>query len=115
MRRATGAKGVDGYAHTAAIRNGLRTIAFVGTGPDLCYPKEHSELFEQICEHGMILSEYPPGTSAFPSHFPRRNRLIAAWSDEMYVIGAGRNSGTQLLQRPATSLVTGMRCEGTNW
>ena len=42
----------------------------------------------------MILSEYPPGTSAYPSHFPRRNRLIAAWSDEMYVIGAGRNSGT---------------------
>ena len=47
-----------------------------------------------ISEHGMILSEYPPGASAYPSHFPRRNRLIAAWSDEMYVIGAGRNSGT---------------------
>ena len=89
-----GAKGIDGYAHTAAIKNGLRTIAFVGTGPDRCYPKEHIELFEQISEHGMILSEYPPGTSAYPSHFPRRNRLIAAWSDEMYVIGAGRNSGT---------------------
>ena len=43
----------------------------------------------------MILSEYPPGTSAKPVHFPRRNRLIAAWSDEMYIIGAGRNSGTQ--------------------
>ena len=77
-----GAKGIDGYAHTAAIKNGLRTIAFVGTGPDRCYPKEHTELFEQISEHGMILSEYPPGTSAYPSHFPRRNRLIAAWSDE---------------------------------
>ena len=89
-----GAKGIDGYAHTAAIKNGLRTIAFVGTGPDRCYPKEHIELFEQISEHGMILSEYPPGTSAYPSHFPRRNRLIAAWSDEIYVIGAGRNSGT---------------------
>ena len=75
-----GAKGIDGYAHTAAIKNGLRTIAFVGTGPDRCYPKEHIELFEQISEHGMILSEYPPGTSAYPSHFPRRNRLIAAWS-----------------------------------
>ncbi|MBQ8329592.1 MAG: DNA-processing protein DprA [Lachnospiraceae bacterium] len=90
-----GAKGIDGYAHTAAIKNGLRTIAFIGTGPDLCYPKEHSELFRQIGEHGMILSEYPPGTAAYPSHFPRRNRLIAAWSDEMYVIGAGRNSGTR--------------------
>ena len=52
-----GAKGIDGYAHTAAIKNGLRTIAFVGTGPDRCYPKEHIELFEQISEHGMILSE----------------------------------------------------------
>ena len=50
-----GAKGIDGYAHTAAIKNGLRTIAFVGTGPDRCYPKEHIELFEQISEHGMIL------------------------------------------------------------
>ena len=90
-----GAKGIDGYAHTAAIKNGLRTIAFVGTGPDLCYPREHRELLEQISEQGMILSEYPPGTAAYPSHFPRRNRLIAAWSDEMYVIGAGRNSGTR--------------------
>lgn len=90
-----GAKGIDGYAHTAAIKNGLRTIAFVGTGPYLCYPREHRELFEQISEQGMILSEYPPGTAAYPSHFPRRNRLIAAWSDEMYVIGAGRNSGTR--------------------
>ena len=90
-----GAKGIDGYAHTAALKNGLRTIAFVGTGPDRSYPLEHSELFDKICENGMILSEYPPGTKARPYHFPRRNRLIAAWSDEMYVIGAGRNSGTR--------------------
>ena len=90
-----GAKGIDGYAHTAALKNGLRTIAFVGTGPDRSYPLEHSELFDKICENGMILSEYPPGTKARSYHLPRRNRLIAAWSDEMYVIGAGRNSGTQ--------------------
>ena len=82
-----GAKGIDGYAHTAALKNGLRTIAFVGTGPDLSYPSEHTDLFDKICEYGMILSEYPPGTKARPYHFPRRNRLIAAWSDEMYVIG----------------------------
>ena len=90
-----GAKGIDGYAHTAALKNGLRTHAFVGTDPDLSYPSEHTDLFDKICEYGMILSEYPPGTKARPYHFPRRNRLIAAWSDEMYVIGAGRNSGTQ--------------------
>ena len=94
-----GAKGIDGYAHTAAIKNDLRTIAFVGTGPDLFYPKEHAGLFEQICECGMILSEFPPGTEAKPYHFPLRNRLIAGWSDEMYIIGAGRNSGTQTTRR----------------
>ena len=94
-----GAKGIDSYAHTAAIKNGLRTIAFIGTGPDLCYPKEHAGLFDQICEHGMILSEYPPETGAEPYHFPRRNRLIAGWSDEMYIIAAGRNSGTNTTRR----------------
>lgn len=94
-----GAKGIDGYAHTAAIRNHLRTIAFVGTGLDICYPREHSELLEKICEHGAILSEYPPGTPAKPYHFPQRNRLIAAWSGEMHIIGAGRNSGTRTTQQ----------------
>ena len=94
-----GAKGIDSYAHTAAIKNGLRTIAFVGTGPDLCYPKEHAGLFEEICEHGMILSEYPPGTVARPFRFPKRNRLIAAWSDEMYIIGARRGSGTRFTKQ----------------
>ena len=94
-----GAKGIASYAHKAAIKNGLRTIAFVGTGPDRCYPKEHTDLFEQICERGMILSEYPPGTEAKPYYFPRRKRLIAGWSDEMYIIAAGRNSGTNTTRR----------------
>lgn len=93
-----GAKGIDGYAHTAAIKNNLRTIAFVGTGLDICYPSEHSELFEQICEHGALLSEYPPGTPARRYRFPQRNRLIAAWSSRMHIIGARRNSGTRTTQ-----------------
>lgn len=94
-----GAKGIDGYAHTTAIKNHLRTIAFVGTGLDICYPREHSELFEKICEYGVLLSEYPPGMPAKPYHFPQRNRLIAAWSGEMHIIGAGRNSGTRITQQ----------------
>jgi DNA processing protein len=94
-----GAKGIDGYAHTAAIKNHLRTIAFVGTGLDICYPREHRELFEKICEYGVLLSEYPPGMPAKPYHFPQRNRLIAAWSGEMHIIGAGRNSGTRITQQ----------------
>lgn len=89
------AKGIDSYAHTAAIKEGGYTIAVLGSGPDICYPKEHQVLYEAIISCGCILSEYPPGTEPRRYMFPRRNRLIAALSDELYVIEAGRYSGTQ--------------------
>ena len=73
----------------------LYTIAVLGSGPDICYPKEHQVLYEAIISCGCILSEYPPGTEPRRYMFPRRNRLIAALSDELYVIEAGRYSGTQ--------------------
>ena len=89
------AKGIDSYAHTAAIREGGYTIAVLGSGPDICYPKEHQALYDAIVSGGCILSEYPPGTQPRRYMFPRRNLLIAALSDELYVIEAGRHSGTQ--------------------
>ncbi|SEB07757.1 DNA processing protein [Pseudobutyrivibrio sp. ACV-2] len=88
------AKGIDGYAHTAAIKNGLKTIAFVGNGLDIYYPKEHTGLIDEISQNGVVISQFPPGTPPLRYHFPMRNRLIAAWSDELKVFGAGRNSGT---------------------
>ncbi len=87
------AKGIDSYAHTAAIKANGYTIAVLGNGPDICYPKEHGRLYEEIAEHGCVLSEYPPGTPPREYYFPKRNRLIAGLSDELYVIDAGRNSG----------------------
>lgn len=89
------AKGIDSYAHTAAIKSGGYTIAVLGSGPDICYPKEHERLYEEISEHGCIISEYSPGTEPREYRFPKRNRLIAALSDRLYVIEAGRNSGTK--------------------
>ena len=89
------AKGIDSYAHTAAIKNGGYTIAVLGNGPDLCYPAEHDRLYDVIVTQGCILSEYPPGTKPRQYSFPKRNRLIAALSDELYVIDTGRKSGTQ--------------------
>lgn len=89
------AKGIDSYAHTAAIKSGGYTVAVLENGADICYPKEHDRLYESIAESGCILSEYPPGTSPRSYMFPRRNRLIAALSDRLYVIDAGRNSGTE--------------------
>ena len=90
------AKGIDSYAHTAVIKKRGYTIAVLGCGVDICYPKEHARLYEEINIHGCIISEYPPGTSPRGYLFPRRNRLIAALSDEVYVIDAGRNSGANL-------------------
>ncbi len=89
------AKGVDAYAHTAAIKAEGYTIAVLGNGVDICYPEEHDRLYEKIAQTGCILSEYPPGTQPRQYYFPRRNRLIAALSDCLFVIDAGRNSGTR--------------------
>ena len=87
------AKGIDSYAHTAAIKSNGYTISVLGNGVDICYPKEHEKLYAEIAEHGCILSEYPPGTPPREYNFPKRNRLIAGLSDKLYVIDAGRNSG----------------------
>ena len=89
------AKGIDSCAQTAALKNAGYTIAVLGYGSDICYPKEHQALFETIAEQGCILSEYPPGTIPHRYMFPRRNRIIAGLSDSVYIIDAGRNSGTE--------------------
>ncbi len=89
------AKGIDSYAHTAAIKSEGYTIAVLGNGADICYPKEHDKLYSAIAEQGCIVSEYPPGTQPRQYYFPKRNRIIAALSDSLYVIDAGRNSGTE--------------------
>ena len=87
------AKGIDSYAHTQCILDGGYTVAVLGCGLDICYPKEHDRLMSSIAENGVLISEYPPGAPPKKYNFPRRNRLIAAISDEIYVVEAGRNSG----------------------
>ncbi|MDC7292998.1 DNA-protecting protein DprA [Butyrivibrio sp. DSM 10294] len=88
------AKGVDSYANTGCIRTGGYTAAVLGSGPDICYPKENLPLYEAIIETGCIISEYPPGTEVRPYAFPARNRIIAALSDELYAIEVGEKSGS---------------------
>jgi DNA processing protein len=87
------AKGVDAYAHTSCIKSGGYTIAILANGLDICYPKEHDVLMKTIIEKGAVLSEYPPEIQPSKYSFPRRNRLISGWSDQVLVIGAGRKSG----------------------
>lgn len=54
------AKGIDSYAHTAAIKSEGYTVAVLGNGPNICYPKEHQKLYDSIINKGCVLSEYPP-------------------------------------------------------
>ena len=78
------ALGVDGAAHTGALRGGVansshwHTVAVVGTGLDRVYPRQHQTLAGQIAQQGLLMSEYHLGTAPLAHHFPKRNRLIAA-------------------------------------
>lgn len=87
------AKGIDSFGHLGALKAGGKTIAVLGCGVDVCYPAENRNLYEQICSEGLIISEYPPGTSAMPYMFPQRNRIIAGLSRIVTVVEAGRDSG----------------------
>ncbi len=88
------ARGIDTLAHLTALEAGLPTIAILGAGLDLPYPKENQVLKRQILQSdGLLISEYPLGTPALGHHFLRRNRLIAGFSQATWVVEAGLPSG----------------------
>ena len=88
------ARGIDGFAHSGALGVGGKTIAVLGCGPDICYPRYNRKLYEDICHKGLIVSEYPPATEPLPWRFPQRNRIISALSEAVVVVEAGLKSGS---------------------
>lgn len=88
------AKGVDGYAHRGALEGKGRTFGVIGSGVDICYPRENYQLYHDVECQGGILSEYPLGSPALAFHFPVRNRIIAGLSDGILVVEAKEKSGT---------------------
>jgi DNA processing protein len=87
------AKGIDTESHSAALKAGGRTIAVMGTGVDVIYPYKNRDLYQQILKSGIVISEYPAKTPPNPTHFPRRNRIIAGLSRAVLVMEAPLKSG----------------------
>lgn len=87
------ARGIDGYAHLGALDAGGRTVAVLGCGVDVVYPRQHSKIHAAIRESGALVSEYPPGANPEPWHFPERNRLISGLCLGVVVVEAGARSG----------------------
>jgi DNA processing protein len=98
------ARGIDAAAHRAALAEGGATIAVLGTGLDVAYPREHDCLQQAIALRGLLLSELAPGTAARPHTFPQRNRIMAAVSDAVLVVEAPARSGALITVRHALDL-----------
>jgi DNA processing protein len=90
------ARGIDGICHQHAILAGGKTLAVLGGGLDVIYPREHTKLYHSIIEHGAVLSEFPLGATPATFNFPLRNRIISGLARGVLVIEAGEKSGTLL-------------------
>ena len=88
------ALGIDGAAHDAALGRPGSTIAVLGCGPDVIYPRQHRGLAARIADKGLIVSEFPVGSRPMKHHFPRRNRIIAGLSLGTVVVEAAERSGS---------------------
>ncbi len=93
------ARGIDAAAHEGAIATG--TLAVLGGGLDVVYPKENSTLSEKIVAEGALISEVPPGTQPLARHFPRRNRLISGIARGVVIVEASPRSGSLITARMA--------------
>jgi DNA processing protein len=96
------ARGVDTASHRGAIATKGKTVAVLGTGIDVMYPKENTRLAEQmIALGGALITEFPVGTSPSPQNFPIRNRIISGMSAGVLVVEAAEYSGTRITSRLA--------------
>lgn len=103
------ALGIDSAAHRGALSAaGGRTTAVLACGADIAYPRRHARLYDQIAEHGVIVSELPPGIPPFRWSFPARNRIMAALADVTIVVEAAERSGSLITATFAADIGRGV-------
>lgn len=90
------ARGIDTEGHIGAIMNSGETIAVLGCGIDIVYPKENTNIYLEIARRGLIISEYIVGTKPDACNFPQRNRIISGISSGVLVVEAKQRSGTMI-------------------
>lgn len=118
------ADGIDSCAHNSAISSNGKTIAVLGCGIDITYPKHNRNLEIEIIKNGCVITEYALGTRPYPSNFPVRNRIISGLSDVLLVMEAPIKSGAIITANSAIEQgktvfalpgdITRSTCAGTN-
>ncbi len=93
------ALGIDAQAHQGCLAAGGMTVAVMGTGINVIYPRRHHSLAQQIMERGVLLSEFPLHSPPLAAHFPRRNRIISGLSSALLVVEAALRSGSLITAR----------------
>jgi DNA processing protein len=95
------ARGIDAIGHQGAMDAHGRAIGVLGTGIDVCYPKENKKLYEKVLERGAIISEFPLRTHPAPENFPVRNRIVAGMPLGVVVVEGAQYSGSLITARLA--------------
>jgi DNA processing protein len=95
------ARGIDTAAHRSALGVGGDTIAVLGCGVDLVYPAENRKLAAELASKGLLVSEFPMGSPAYPQNFPIRNRIISGMGVGVLVVEGAQYSGSAITARMA--------------
>lgn len=98
------ARGIDAAAHEGSLEAGGDTVAVLGCGIDVAYPRGSRSLIARIAEAGTLVSEYPPGVPPEPFRFPARNRIVAALGTAVVVVEGAEGSGSMISAEHALDL-----------
>ena len=95
------AAGIDAAAHRGALEAEGRTIAVLGCGVDVVYPRQNADLMHAVIQSGAVISQFPMGIAPSPGHFPLRNRIISGISKGTIIVEAPSRSGALITAHSA--------------